>query len=93
MMFSNRFAFASSAFRSSVKAGKRELLSSITAATCIAVGNLERISAKGGLAPGKQDVRVVRTLAHVDMVVGVHWRFGAEFAAEDFDSAVGDDLL
>ena len=47
MICSNFFAFASSASRSSVNAGKREWLSSITAATCMAVGNLQRKSAEG----------------------------------------------
>lgn len=50
-------------------------------------------SAKRNVAHCKHNVRVVRALAHVDMVVGVHWLFRAEFSAENFDGAVGDDLV
>ena len=36
---------------------------------------------------------VVRRLPHVDVVVGMDRLFGADLAAEDLDSAIGDDLV
>ena len=46
----------------------------------------------GGDVHGRRE-RVVRRLAHVHLVVRVAQRLGAEAAAEDFDRAVGDDLV
>ena len=47
---------------------------------------------------GRRDVHrgreaVVRRLAHVDVIVGMHRRFRAELAAEHFVGAVGDHLV
>lgn len=39
------------------------------------------------------DARVVATLAHVYMVVGVYWLLRTTLSTEDFNSAVRDDLL
>ncbi len=52
----------------------------------------------GGDAACGRDVhrgreRVVRRLAHVDVIVGMHRLLGAELAAEQLIGAVGDDLV
>ena len=44
------------------------------------------------LLVGARDVRVVRRLAHVAVIVGVDGLLGAELAAERLDGLVGDDL-
>ena len=51
----------------------------------------------GGDAACRRDMhrgweRVVRRLAHVDVIVGMHRLLGAELAAEHLIGAVGDDL-
>jgi hypothetical protein len=40
----------------------------------------------------KINIRIVAALAHVDVVIGMYWFFGAKLTAEDFDGTIGDDL-
>ena len=58
----------------------------------------ERRNEVGGDALGRGDMhrgreRVVRRLAHIDVIVGMNRLFGAELAAEQFVGAVGDHLV
>lgn len=94
MILSNAFAFASKASRNSVSAGIRLLLISVTAATCMAVGNLS-IPDKWKEAgdESRQDGRVVTALTHVDMVIGVNRLLRAKLTTKDLNGSVGDDLV
>lgn len=71
------------------------MLISVTAATCIAVGNLRNdatVKMETIKKASRSYVRVVAALAHVDMVVGVNGLFGPELAAEDLDGTVRNNL-
>lgn len=92
MIWSNSLAFASMASRSSVRAGMRELVISITAATCIAVGNLSNYFSTDTEIKNTIYERIVAALTHVHMVVWMHRLLGAQFASKDFDSPVRNNL-
>ena len=71
MMFPKLATLSCSASRSSTSAGTSEALISVTAATCIAVGKLQINASRLGKEKGEA-IRVVATLAHVHMVIGVN---------------------
>lgn len=41
----------------------------------------------------RNDSRIVGTLGHVDVVVGVNGLLAAQFTAQDLDSSVGNDFI
>lgn len=71
----------------------REWLISTTAAMCIAVGKL-RGDPRSRANVGRLDrsIRIIATLAHIDVVIRVDRLLGTELAAEDLDGTVRDDL-
>ena len=71
----------------------RDLWSSVTAATCIAVGKLLSDNfSDPDLDCDLVHVRIVTALAHVDMVIGVDGLLGSKLSSKDLNSTVGDDL-
>ena len=64
----------------------------MTAATCIAVGNLKTDSQNLTKAAAAINPRVITTLAHIDMVIWVYWLLRTKFASENLDGTVRDNL-
>lgn len=92
MMSLNASALTWRASRSSVSAGSNERWISVTAATCMAVGNLYILGERRQGERGR-NLRVVAALTHVDMIIGVDWLLGTQFSAQQLDSTIGNDLL
>src|SRR5260221_11268174 len=94
MMWSNDLAFASRAARNSSRAGRSSLVSSVTAATCIAVGNLgsDIKLTKFFIKESKSCSRIITALAHINVIVRMNRFFRAQFSTKDLDSTVGNDL-
>jgi hypothetical protein len=86
IILSNFCLLASNASRSSINAGSNEELSSITAATCMAVGKLSQN--QFSYKEYSIDLRIVAALAHVNMIIRVNRFLRAKFTAEELDSTV-----
>lgn len=92
IMCSKAFDFSSRALCSSVRAGIRLFLISVTAATCIAVGNLQANQSQEDVINLKSHIRVVAALAHVNMIIGVDGFLGTQLTSQDLNCTVCDDL-
>lgn len=90
MIFSKLTDFSCSTSRSSTRAGINDTLISVTAATCIAVGKL--YSVRKDKRVTQYNIRVVATLTHVHMVIGVNRFLGAKFSSQNLNGSIWDDL-
>jgi len=94
MMWSNDLAFSSRAARNPSRAGSKLLVSSVTAATCIAVGNLRSDNKLTRFLVTKMRSysRIIAALAHVNVIVRVHRLLGAQLSTKDLNSSIRNDL-